>query len=58
LRRVQCSEPLNTKKPPTFCFFGTRFGLYRILSSYWLAHFFLLKNPPKCCTILVLIAVC
>ncbi len=27
-------------------------GLYRILSSYWLAHFYFMKNPPKCCTIL------
>jgi hypothetical protein len=25
LRRVQSSEPLNTKKPPASCFFGTRF---------------------------------
>jgi hypothetical protein len=27
--------------------------LNRILSSYWLAHFYLLENPPKGCTILV-----
>jgi hypothetical protein len=35
--------------------FGSWF-VYRILSSYWLAHFYLLKNPPKCWTILVWIA--
>ncbi len=27
------------------------YGLYRIRSSYWLAHFYLLKNPPKGYTI-------
>ncbi len=31
------------------------YGLYRILFSYWLAHF-LWKNPLKCCFILVWIA--
>ncbi len=31
-------------------------GLHRILSSYWLAHFYLMKNPPKCCSFLVWIA--
>ncbi len=30
--------------------------LHRILSSYRLAHFHLLKNPPKCSSILVWIA--
>jgi hypothetical protein len=25
---------------------------YKILSSYWLAHFYLTKNLPKCCSIL------
>ncbi len=28
------------------------------LSSYWLAHFYLMKNPAKCCSILVWIARC
>jgi hypothetical protein len=32
--------------------------LYKILSSYWLAHFYLLKNLPKGSTILVWIAGC
>jgi hypothetical protein len=36
----------------------TDHGLYRNLSSYWLAHFYLMKNPPKWCTILVWIAGC
>jgi hypothetical protein len=27
LKRFQSSEPLNTKMPPTSCFFGTRFVL-------------------------------
>ncbi len=31
-------------------------GLHRILSSYWLAHFHLMKNPRKCSSILVWIA--
>ncbi len=31
-------------------------GLHRILSCYWLAHFHLMKNPPKCTSILVWIA--
>ncbi len=33
-------------------------GLHRNLSSYWLAHFYLTKNLPKCCSILVWIAGC
>ncbi len=33
-------------------------GLHRILSTYWLAHYFWWKNLPKCCFILVLIAGC
>jgi hypothetical protein len=33
-------------------------GLFRILPSYWLVHFFKWKNRPKCCTILVWIAGC
>jgi hypothetical protein len=40
LKRVQSSEPLNTKMPPTF----STHGLYRILSSYWLAHCYLVKK--------------
>ncbi len=33
--------------------------LYRILSSYWLAHFYLIKkNRPKCCSVLVWITGC
>ncbi len=31
-------------------------GLHRILSSFWLAHFYLMKNLPKCCFFLVWIA--
>jgi hypothetical protein len=33
-------------------------GLFRILSFYSLAHIYLIKKPPKCCTILVWIAGC
>jgi hypothetical protein len=40
LKRVQSSEPLNTKMPPTY----STHGLYRILSSYWLAHCYLMKK--------------
>ncbi len=32
-------------------------GLHRMLSSYWLAHFHLMKNPPKCSSILFWVAV-
>ncbi len=39
---------------PASCLFESR--LHWILSSYWLAHFYLMKNPPKCCYILVWIA--
>jgi hypothetical protein len=43
------------KMNPTSCL---DHGLHRILSSYWLAHFYLMKNPSKCCSILVWIAGC
>ncbi len=33
-------------------------ALYGILSSYWLVHFCLIKNPQKCCIFLVWIAGC
>ncbi len=41
---------------PTSCLFGSRFARNPVF--YWLAHFFWWKNPPKCCSILVWIAVC
>ncbi len=28
-------------------------GLHRILPSYWLTHFYWMKNPPKCCSSLL-----
>ena len=31
-------------------------SLHRMLSSYWLAHFHLMKTPPKCSSILVWVA--
>jgi hypothetical protein len=33
-------------------------GLFRILYSYWLSHFYLPKNSPKCSAILVWLADC
>jgi hypothetical protein len=45
LKRLQSSEPLHTKMNPfSFC---SDHGLYRILSSYLLAHIFLLKKSAK-----------
>ncbi len=44
LKRHQNSEPLHTWIQPPACSYH---GLYRILSSYWLAHFYLLKNSAK-----------
>jgi hypothetical protein len=32
---------------PTSCLFGSDHGLHRILSSYWLAHFNLMKKSAK-----------
>jgi hypothetical protein len=45
LKRVQIFEPLNTKclQPPT----SSVHSLYEILSSYWLAHFYLMKKSAK-----------
>jgi hypothetical protein len=40
LIRVQSSEPLDAKMNPTSCLFGSR-------SSYWLAHFHLMKKSAK-----------
>ncbi len=33
-------------------------GWHRIMSSYWLSHFYLMKNTPNCWSILVLIVGC
>ncbi len=44
MRRVQSSEPLHTKMNPISCW---DHGLYRILSSYSLSHFYLLKKSAK-----------
>jgi hypothetical protein len=38
------SKPLHTKMNPTF---WSDHGLYRILSSYWLAHFYLMIKSAK-----------
>ncbi len=56
MRRFQSSEPLHTKwiQPPA-CW---DHGLFRILSSYWLSQFYLLKILQKWCSILVWIADC
>ncbi len=43
--RVQSSEPLHANMNPTSCLFGSRSE--RILSSYWLAHFHLMKKSTK-----------
>ncbi len=46
LRRFQSSEPPNTKhnlQPPA----SSAHGLYRILSFYWLAHFYFIKKSAK-----------
>jgi hypothetical protein len=43
LRRVQSSEPLQTKMNLTACWDHG----FRILSSYWLAHFYLIKKSAK-----------
>ncbi len=45
LKRLQSPEPLHAKMNPTSCLFGSR--LHRILSSYWLAHFYLMKKSAK-----------
>jgi hypothetical protein len=58
LKRLQSSELLHTKINPTSCLSGSRFAC-RILSSYWLAHFYLMKKSAKLlCSILVWIAGC
>ncbi len=56
LKRLRSSEWLHAKMYQTSCLFGSQ--LHRILSSYWLAHFYLMKKPPKCCSILVWIVGC
>ncbi len=45
LKRLQRSETLHTKMNPTTTCLDH--GLYRILSSYWLAHFYLMKKSDK-----------
>jgi hypothetical protein len=45
LKILKISEPLHAKMNPTSCLFGD--GLHRILSSYWLAHFYLMKKSAK-----------
>ncbi len=52
----QRSEQLHAEMNPTSA--CSNHGLHIILSSYWLEHFYFMKNPPKCCSILVLIAGC
>ncbi len=42
LKRLQSSEPLHAKRPIILLL--ARIGLHRILSSYWLAHFHLMKK--------------
>jgi hypothetical protein len=56
LKRLLSYEPLHIKMNLTSCLFGSRF----ILNPFFLflAHFYLIKNPPKFCTILVWIAGC
>ncbi len=44
----------NASNPPSCC----DHRLFRILSCYWMSHFYLLRNPTKCCSILVWIADC
>ncbi len=39
------SEPFHAKMNPSSCLFRSRF--YRILSTYWLAHFYLMKKSAK-----------
>jgi hypothetical protein len=46
-KRVQSPEPLNTKMSPIFSFFGRRLVQYKILSSYWLAHFYSMKKSAE-----------
>jgi hypothetical protein len=38
LKRLESSEPVHAKNNPTTC-------LQRSLSSFWLVHFYLMKNP-------------
>jgi hypothetical protein len=44
LKRLQSSEPLHAKMNPTSY---VDHGLHGILSSYWLAHFYLMKKSAK-----------
>jgi hypothetical protein len=44
-KRVQSSEPLNTKMPQPSASLAHTF--YRIHSSYWLAHFYLMKKSAQ-----------
>jgi hypothetical protein len=46
MKRLQSSEPLHTKMNPTSCLFGLQF-VRIVLSSYWLAHFYLMKKSTK-----------
>jgi hypothetical protein len=45
LKRLQSSEPFMQKwiQPPAY----PDHGLHRILSSYWLVHFYLMKKSAK-----------
>jgi hypothetical protein len=45
LKRIQSFLLLDTKIHLIFSLFGRR--LYRFLSSYWLAHFYLMKKFAK-----------
>jgi hypothetical protein len=45
LKRLQSSEPQKCIQPPACS--DHDHGLHRILSSYWLAHFYLMKKSVK-----------
>jgi hypothetical protein len=47
LERLQSSEPLHTKMPPPSSPASLAHGFYRIRSSHWLAHFYLMKKSVK-----------
>jgi hypothetical protein len=45
LNKLQSYEPLHIKMPQTPA--SSAHGLYRILTSYWLAHFYFKKKSAK-----------
>jgi hypothetical protein len=45
LKRLQSSDPLHTKMPPPPV--SSAHGLYRTLTSYWMAHFSSMKKSTK-----------